>query len=825
MSKELFDQQIETIKNAIYGEEVRGAIVNGLNIAYSDISAENESMNLFGNLNAGYIPVTKIDGFYVNNSNGEITEYDGWSVSDYIPCSGYDYLVAYVDNDQGTIYNAFYTSSKTFISSFKIYTQNETKINIPSNAAYFVVSYATEDFYDLKIKSFYQTKKDSQRAFENFIFKYGVEQSKNLLNLDTITNGYYLDVNTGGLLTDTDYFVSDFISIEPETRYAFCKLYGSNGFSIEDYTHYVCFYDEDKIFISSSYGSLNAEATSPKKAKYMRFSASRNSLDFKTMVIPYEYFTLIKNKFLEVYDYYGAYFNGDNSYNTIELVDATNLYVSTDPYYESTEGVYFKFDNLTYRYRGCLKTLTWNDTKSYVLTERNDYTTSGSMASVSDNIYDHDLNYERDVAYLVLSDGRYLALDAKTGELTKYTYNLDYRSLFPKGSYITLIGYDDNLKRPFGALYDLYIRKTRVQYERPYFNDLTVDMNMKLDQKEKGILKYAVNTSFIFGFVTDNHESQRYDERKDYTMMAMKRICDELSVDAIINCGDSVLGDYNAFYKCMNDIFKYIPAKDQLYCIGNHDRGDVVGTESTVIDYNEFFNLVYRSHRNDDKYTFPKYGEAAYFYVDYDKFKTRIVSLDPYYVSDTYKNEYTNNAGLNQEQLSWLVNDALVLEEGWRVMILVHMPPVTNTEGMLQNGNSWINYLELRSILEDFKNGSGRTITKNNSSISDGSMNLNLTYSFESQGPRDIICCLSGHTHVDNHVVINGINYISRACGYIDILIYFGQGNGTDPGGDSWQRYADDYSAICFDICSVNYSSRAMTFNRFGWGNDLTINW
>ena len=79
---------------------------------------------------------------YIGNSGQEVA-YNGWDASDYMNCEGATSITAYHTR---TPECAFYDSSKTFVSRFTLINSanQEQVMNVPSNAAYFRISWATE---------------------------------------------------------------------------------------------------------------------------------------------------------------------------------------------------------------------------------------------------------------------------------------------------------------------------------------------------------------------------------------------------------------------------------------------------------------------------------------------------------------------------------------------------------------------------------------------------------------------------------------------------------------------------------------------------------
>lgn len=110
------------------GDAVRGQV--------SDLKTD-----LF-NLQDEYLLFDLIPNSYVTTS-GVITYDATWSRTDYLDCGGAEYLIADYTLGNGSMYNCFYDSSKTFISSFAIDSGSKgNPIKIPDNAKYFIMSNA-----------------------------------------------------------------------------------------------------------------------------------------------------------------------------------------------------------------------------------------------------------------------------------------------------------------------------------------------------------------------------------------------------------------------------------------------------------------------------------------------------------------------------------------------------------------------------------------------------------------------------------------------------------------------------------------------------------
>ena len=85
-----------------------------------------------------------IKNYYIDNTNGALTEYSGWSATGYIDVSDCFKLYA-VFPTLRSVYNAFYDENKQFIKAFYILT-TETEIFVPENAKYMRLSARSDAF-------------------------------------------------------------------------------------------------------------------------------------------------------------------------------------------------------------------------------------------------------------------------------------------------------------------------------------------------------------------------------------------------------------------------------------------------------------------------------------------------------------------------------------------------------------------------------------------------------------------------------------------------------------------------------------------------------
>lgn len=107
-----------------------------------------------------------------------------------------------------------------------------------------------------------------------------MQQGKNLFDISTVIEGYYVNQVTGAIAANSSYFLSDYIKVSPETDYTLSAKSLKEGTTAAfRYFHY----DSDKKPISGSGGFENTgkviSFVSPSNAEYVRFSYIYNALD------------------------------------------------------------------------------------------------------------------------------------------------------------------------------------------------------------------------------------------------------------------------------------------------------------------------------------------------------------------------------------------------------------------------------------------------------------------------------------------------------------------------------------------------------------------
>lgn len=182
-------------------------------------------------------------------------------------------------------------------------TGTKLKIIAPPNATYFAFNSRMNVSYGV-----YKGEKPIDRFEEiskkiNELEPYNNSISKNLYNPNAITNGYQLNVETGGLNVFASHSTTDYIPVTAgDVIYASGVIGSTRQEVASSYVPCICFYDSTKTFVPGS-GTVSGHATVPTGAVYARFSCyimtGIENLMIGTQIAPYEEFKTIADDYKE----------------------------------------------------------------------------------------------------------------------------------------------------------------------------------------------------------------------------------------------------------------------------------------------------------------------------------------------------------------------------------------------------------------------------------------------------------------------------------------------------------------------------------------------
>ena len=371
-----------------------------------------------------------------------------------------------------------------------------------------------------------------------------------------------------------------------------------------------------------------------------------------------------------------------------------------------------------------------------------------------------------------------------------------------------------------------------------YLNSIWYHENLrKVKVKENGIptyyhnhIKYKENivigkenaNSFNIAFTTDNHIHEHMNMFTLHSHNILNKLDNSLNLLAVLNGGDSVpFGQDNkeqSFEALKTGINKFKNKYKYFNAQGNHDTNAKSGVTkhkiSNLITQNEIYKVLGKHLDNDVVWGDKGY---MYYYKDFDKQKVRLIVLNNSDVpvedggDGTTTIDILETLGMRQDQIEWLANKALKFDdksdnEEWEVILLSHY--FTHIDGV-HGGADWHNRTHVHEILKSFVNGTSTTQTNN-----DEIFGLNVTADFTEQGAKKIIGYFCGHCHYDFMRVVDGIPFISSQADYKsnwhDECPHMEQGTITE---------------IAFDIITIDKVSKNVKLTRFGAGEDREYNY
>lgn len=371
-----------------------------------------------------------------------------------------------------------------------------------------------------------------------------------------------------------------------------------------------------------------------------------------------------------------------------------------------------------------------------------------------------------------------------------------------------------------GYLVDMY---TLAKSQKSGSADLNSYLLPNVSEKFKKVVDTSKTNIDIcnLAYMTDSHINGTVGT-EGYKVV--NELTNSLGIDTVVSGGDNIVyvQDKN---RALLEHVKFIKRLKPklLYAVGNHDSNAWEQTGhnqpiSEIITTEELYTIYGKKYSNE--FQWGSKTDLYYFY-DVPNTNVRVITLNSIDVpiidngDGTTKYNPGKTFGVRQQQMEWLAQTALNTDR--HVLINIHISPVRSGEGIYYNSQIY-NYDKLRGLLEAFKNGTSYTLTSTNDRPE---FDINLTGSFSSLG--NIIGVISGHIHLDNNVVINGINYIARNCDWSQSW------TATVPDKDGVvptipPRVIGTDSELAVDVLSIDTTSKKMYITRFGnVGTDLTL--
>ncbi|HGK7333053.1 TPA: hypothetical protein ACJ511_000120 [Streptococcus suis] len=761
---------------------------NNITYATSGAAVRGQLANLSERLDAtdellGRAVYTIVDKSYVKK-DGDFASDGTWARTDYIDCQG-SAAIEITNTGKGTAYNAEFDANKEFVKSFSV-EPGTRRYQLDKRTRFIVLSNEAIELPKMSVKIKDGIKEETAKqlaviSHANHAISSQFEIGDNMLNPQGILLGLYLDPKNGQENATEGWFVSSPMAVQQGEHYRLILL----G---EDYTWQkvsgavYAVYDKDGVFLRGATSEDGITAQEGEAfVRVSSYSANVNNLIFSTAKKTATFLGTSKDKVpFEVVpknSYSILSVAVEKPYTQRMMAGNVRLGEKTYPF-----GAFIKFEKITIRTQAKLIVKTWSELVSDLSAN-----TSVSFMDSYELVKDCLRLRLRFMLVFDLRDEKFKVL-YETNDLTQS--NLLLLHVTEAGSLS-------------GWLESEYRQKKITGIE---------NYRSQIDAKKVEAL--ANMADFNFSFATDSHIYFDDDGYKNYTTDVINEFDKTLRLDALVNGGDSIAYGTMSKPLGLSALIKSLDVdrKKLLYAVGNHDYNGISFRTDEAKKNNRQWNF----SREDverlllkDLADIVRPASKHYYYKDFVDTKIRFIVLDTSDVEEQY-----DSAGnivtdplvtyiVRKEQIDWLRRTALQIEEGWDIVVAMHIGIYTWEDGFADNS-----YLHNRSAIQEIfrafnaKSAYAYTIEGENS----------LTTGDFSASNGKIACVLSGHAHADGHCDKLGFNAIQTVCSYPDIA-------------QKPDRSVGDPSEVAVDFVSIDKSARKVTLTRFGYGQNRSYNY
>lgn len=309
----------------------------------------------------------------------------------------------------------------------------------------------------------------------------------------------------------------------------------------------------------------------------------------------------------------------------------------------------------------------------------------------------------------------------------------------------------------------------------------------------------SIASGVNFAYITDTH----YGDNAGQSGKLLKYIKENTAISTVVFGGDIVRA-YGTKANAWDDVKMYTSLVDNIGIIygtkGNHDitiRASASETTGWTAPQSTIYDIL---NRRNERLIDNGINNKSYYYFDNKIQKVRFIILDQY--EDIQSGETTywgTKSKFSQEQLNWLINDALNVD-GYTLVVFTHSP----SDSSMQYYSPYLDVVQ--KLLVALANKQHFTYNQNE-----------LTADVDFSATTNTVAChLSGHAHIDETHVDNGVLSIGVLCdaAYND-----------DPQYKDKPRTKGTINEQAFDIVSLDTTNRTIKLVRIGQGNDREFNY
>ncbi len=250
---------------------------------------------------------------------------------------------------------------------------------------------------------------------------------------------------------------------------------------------------------------------------------------------------------------------------------------------------------------------------------------------------------------------------------------------------------------------------------------------------------------FTAAILTDMHLTDAENASFAALLEVLKLADSTLGLDAVIDLGDNLgmLGrnfhSSNAeIIEILDKIHAKLAANSSAPILSINGNHDAVGTDFFKLELwnaavGDKFNAGIARHAETPE------GKSAYYYVDFDAYKLRAISLSTPWSSDLEAEMPTPLWEIGAAQLDWLESTALAIPAEWRVAIFMHVPANSVYEGDMEKTlDVWTGTRAAKSRIADLCGW-----------LEDRPRFEAILTAFAAKNPGSLTAAISGHNHVD----------------------------------------------------------------------------
>ena len=234
-----------------------------------------------------------------------------------------------------------------------------------------------------------------------------------------------------------------------------------------------------------------------------------------------------------------------------------------------------------------------------------------------------------------------------------------YEQYIPENTnFIILVSKEGNIS--MASVFDdvnglIGISKTKNYLELPKYYFENNYINNKVDFIREKINACAANGD-LFILITDVH----WDRNEKHSPALIKYIAENIPIERMFNCGDDFDGTELNVFQIFKDGFPH----QYYWTTGNHDTGPDTPQNTP--------NCIVATHLQNIERAVIGDMNNRYYYVDNQQQKIRYIMLNSLNEKLTDDGSIYHYA-FDTEQLNWLENIALNVEQGWTILIFTHI--------------------------------------------------------------------------------------------------------------------------------------------------------